>query len=127
MNDRRTFVSGRHPCVALAPSGALVVGCTGGAEVEPNPGDAPKGHSSTESSTLALTSDDRFLWVVNPDADSVSVIDTANRVLLQEIALTGAPPGLDPVTGRFEPAATPRALALVKDAEKVYVAAQSAN
>ena len=39
------------------------------------------------SSTIALTSDDRALWVVNPDADSVSVIDPATRALVAEIAL----------------------------------------
>lgn len=127
MNDQRAFASGLHPSLTLTLCGALVVGCTSRVEVEPAPDEAPHGYSSTESSTLALTSDDRFLWVVNQDADSVSVIDTAERVLLQEIALTGAPPGIDPATGRFEPAATPRALAIVDDAKKVYVAAQSAD
>jgi DNA-binding beta-propeller fold protein YncE len=34
------------------------------------------------SSSLALTVDDRALWVVNPESDSVSVIDPIARVLL---------------------------------------------
>lgn len=90
------------------------VGCSG------NSGSAP-----TASSTIALTRDDRALWVVNPDADSVTVIDPATRAVVAEVAL-GPPPKID-ATGRFEPAIKPRALAILPDGSKVYVAAQSAN
>lgn len=79
------------------------------------------------SSSIALTSDDRALWVVSPDADSVSVIDPASRTLIAEIPLGTAPPAVDPGTQRYEPKVTPRALAILPGDEKVYVAAESAN
>ena len=67
--------------------------------------------SPPTSSTIALTSDDRALWVVNPDADSVTVIDPATRTALAEIAL-GPTPTVD-AAGRFEPPVKPRALAIL--------------
>ncbi len=79
------------------------------------------------SSTIALTSDDGALWVVTPDADSVSVIDPTSRKLLTEILLATAPPSADPQTGRYEPVVKPRALAFLPDDSKVYVAGQTAN
>src|SRR5262245_46135973 len=80
---------------------------------------------ATSSSTIALTSDDRALWVVNPDADSVTVIDPATRAAVAEVALGPAPTlGAD---GRYEPAVKPRALAILPDDSKVYVAGQTAN
>ncbi len=80
---------------------------------------------ATASSTIALTSDDRELWVVNPDADSVTVIDPAARATLAEIAL-GPTPTVDG-NGRYEPGIKPRALAILPGDAKVYVAAQTAN
>jgi YVTN family beta-propeller protein len=80
---------------------------------------------TTVSTTLALLDDDRTLWVVNQDADSVSVIDTEKRMLIAEIAL-GDKPAVDPATKRYEPAIAPRGLAVV-NGKKVYVAGQSAN
>lgn len=79
----------------------------------------------TASSTIALASDDRTLWVVNPDADSVTVIDPATRAVLAEIAL-GPTPTVD-AAGRYESAVKPRALAILPNDEKVYVAGQTAN
>src|SRR4051794_18978197 len=80
---------------------------------------------ATASSTIALTSDDRALWVANPDADSVTVIDPATRAVLAEIAL-GPIPTVD-AAGRYEPAVKPRALAILPNDDKVYVAGQTAN
>src|SRR6266540_4239925 len=37
----------------------------------------PRETPQTSSSPIAITSDDRFVWVVNPDNDSVSVIDVS--------------------------------------------------
>jgi len=53
----------------------------------------PKEGPQTSSSPIAITSDDRHVWVVNPDNDSVSVIDVhrdANRKL-DEIAVGEGP------------------------------------
>jgi YVTN family beta-propeller protein len=101
--------------VILVPLAVLAAGCGGST----SPGGA------TVSSTIALTSDDRTLWVVNPDADTVTVIDPATRAALTEIAL-GATPAVDGA-GRFEPAVKPRALAILPGDQKVYVAGQTAN
>src|SRR5205807_1991129 len=100
------------PLVALALVAAA--GCGGARSSAP-----------TTSSTIALTSDDRALWVVNPDADSVTVIDPATRAVAVEIAL-GPAPTVDGA-GRFEPPVKPRALAILPNDSKVYVAGQTAN
>lgn len=85
---------------------------------------SPSTQVTTSSTTLALTGDDRQLWVVNPDADSVSVIDTESRALLAEIPL-GPAPQRDPASKRFDPKVAPRALAFA--GEKVFVAGESAS
>jgi YVTN family beta-propeller protein len=77
------------------------------------------------SSTIAITSDDKTLWVVNQDSDSVSSIDVATRTA-SELAL-GPAPSMDPVTMRYEPKLKPRALAILPGDKKVYVAAQVAG
>ena len=97
---------------------ALLVGCGGGGAATSGP---------TTSSTIALTSDDRALWVVNPDADSVSVLDPQSRTLMDEVPLASAPPAVDPSTQRYEPSVEPRALAILPGDRKVYVAGQTAN
>jgi YVTN family beta-propeller protein len=79
------------------------------------------------SSTLALTADDRGLWVVNPDSDSVSLIDPRARTLVAEVALAAVPPAVDAQTMRYEPSVKPRALALLPGDHKLYVAGQTAN
>ncbi len=88
---------------------------------------APVAPLPSVSSTIALSADDRALWVVNPDADSVSVIDPVTRALKTEILLAAARPVPDPTTGRFEPTVKPRALAILPAGNKVYVAGQTAN
>ncbi|MFI5289524.1 MAG: hypothetical protein ACHQ17_07735 [Polyangia bacterium] len=78
------------------------------------------------SSTIALTSDDSELWVVDQDADAVSLIDPSTRALIAEIPL-GPAPAVDPVTRRFEPRVKPRALTILPGDRKIYVAGQIAN
>src|SRR4051794_40523112 len=39
-----------------------------------------RSRSATRSSPIAITSDDRFIWSVNPDNDSVSVFNVASDV-----------------------------------------------
>src|SRR5690242_19716533 len=87
---------------------------------------APPHAAPAVSATLALTSDDRALWVVNPDSDSVSVLDPSKRARVDEIALARSPT-VDPITGRYEPSVKPRALAILPGDRKVYVAGQAAN
>jgi YVTN family beta-propeller protein len=82
--------------------------------------------STSPSSTLAITADDRYLWAVNPDADSLSLIDLKARALVAEVAL-GPAPARDANSNRYDPAIRPRALALLPGDRKLYVAGQTAN
>ncbi len=101
------------------------VGCGGGHGSGANGGKAVG--VAPMSSSLALTSDDAQLWVVNADSDSVSLLDAKARTLTAEIALGTAPPAVDPVTMRFDPKVSPRALAILPGNAKVYVAGQRAD
>src|SRR5262252_1260448 len=108
-------------CIGL---GSLLASC-GGESAPPPPPPGP-GSGTTVSSSIALSKDDKTLWVVNQDDDSVSVIDTEKRSLVDEIALGSTPPSVDPMTQRYEPTVMPRALAIV-DEKKVYVAGEASN
>lgn len=95
--------------------GALLLAC--GSPTQPAPRYAPR-----QSQSLALSTDGSVLAVVNPDADSLSIIDTADRRLRREIALGPRPqPSPD---GRFEPALGPRSVDLSADSKLAYVACQ---
>jgi YVTN family beta-propeller protein len=72
------------------------------------------------SSSIAVSHDGDAVYVVNPDADSVSIIDPRGRSLVTEILLAGAHPAPD-ASGAFTPAVMPRALALSPDGAKLYV------
>ncbi len=127
IGSRGTLLGLAVPFIAVV-AGAALASCSG-ADTEttpppPDPVEVPFG--TTVSSSLALSKDDHTLWVVNQDADSVSVLDTDRRTILAEIPLGSKPPALDPSTKRFDPAVMPRALAVVSD-KKVYVAGQASN
>jgi YVTN family beta-propeller protein len=77
--------------------------------------------AAAHSSSLALSRDGTTLFVVNPEADSVSQIDTATRQLTREILLAPSAPVADPTTGAFAPAVMPRAAALSFDGKTLYV------
>jgi YVTN family beta-propeller protein len=70
------------------------------------------------SSSIAATGD--AVYVVNADADSVSLLDPATRSLVAEVPLGAAPPAVDG-SGAFTPAVMPRALALSPDGATLYV------
>ena len=75
-----------------------------------------------QSQTLALSGDGTVLAVVNPDIDSLSIVDTGTRSLRREIAL-GPRPQAGP-DGRYEPTLGPRSVDLSLDGHLAYVACQ---
>ena len=72
--------------------------------------DAMRPGPPTSSSPIALTSDDRFAWVVNPDNNSVSVIEVGGDV---NTKVAEVPVGEDP-----------QRLAISRDGRRVYVTNQ---
>jgi YVTN family beta-propeller protein len=85
----------------------------------------------THSSPITISADGTRLFVVHPDADSVSILDVSSRSIAREIPLAGAAPAAAPITctggsctARFDPAVMPRALALDSTATNLYVTGQ---
>jgi YVTN family beta-propeller protein len=76
------------------------------------------------SSPVAVSPDGARLFVVHPDADSVSVIALASRSISREVLLASVAPSVDPSSKRFDPSVGPRALALDSSASTVYVTGQ---
>ena len=74
-----------------------------------------------QSQSLQLDARAQVLAVVNPDSDSLSILDPHARVLLRELPL-GARPGLH--DGRYEPHFGPRGVDLSPDGKLAYVACQ---
>jgi len=107
---------------AIVLLGQLALGACAG-NGAPSTGPSP---SAVHSSSLALSADGRLLFVVNPDADSVSVLDVRTRVLEREIALADAVPALDGA-GNYAPAILPRSVALSPSGATLYVTAERAN
>jgi YVTN family beta-propeller protein len=88
-------------------------------------GGGPRGAApSVVSSSLAFGRPGE-LWVVNPESDSISLIDVAQRRLVAEVPL--APPPTVTAGGRFEPRVRPRSLAWDRATDTIWVAGQSAN
>ena len=75
---------------------------------------------AAHSSSIAVSGDGNAVYVVNPDEDSVSILDPHARALVAEILLAGAHPAPD-ATGAFAPAVMPRALALSPDGGMLFV------
>lgn len=73
----------------------------------------PLGGESEHSSSIALSSDGSTLYVVNPDADSVSILDAHSGRIVREIPLAkSAPQRTTGTLWRYDPAVEPRSLAL---------------
>src|SRR6185312_12307503 len=87
-------------------------------------GGAPAARAvQSHSGSLEISPDGRQLYVVHPDADSVSVIDVGTRTIAQQILLAAAPPAID-ASGRYTPAVGPRALAHDSTGTRLYVTGQ---
>jgi YVTN family beta-propeller protein len=93
----------------------------GGAEAD---GGAPGPRAvQSHSSPIAVNPAGTRLYVVHPDADSVSMIDLATRAILHEVLLGSKPVAVDSA-GRYTPAVGPRALALDSTGRTLYVTGQ---
>ncbi len=78
------------------------------------------GSVSEHSSSIAVSFDAKTVYVVNADADSVSFLDARGKKLTREVLLAKTAPAVD-AAGRFEPAVSPRALALGPNGKTLYV------
>ena len=81
----------------------------------------PLAYGSDHASSIALSADESIVFVVNPDADSVSFVDVRAGALVREVLLDGQTPQQDPSTGRFDVSVGPRALALGPGGLTLYV------
>ncbi len=100
LSSRRTFPSGPMALALLVV--ATVWPGTAPAQTYPRP---------TYSSPIAISRDDRLIWVVNPDDNSVSVIRPDNHTRLAKISV-----GLEP-----------QSIALTPDGQYAYVANAAGN
>jgi YVTN family beta-propeller protein len=82
--------------------------------------------SLAHSSAMALSADGKTLFVVNPEADSVSELNLSTRTLTREILLAPAHPVLD-AGGNYAPAVMPRAAALSPDGRTLYVSGERSS
>jgi YVTN family beta-propeller protein len=105
---------------ALVAAGLL--GCGSDAAVA-TPVMAPLRARQGHSSSLAASPDGSLLYVVHPDADSVSIVSAATRRIVREVLLAAAGPAVS-ATGRYDPSVGPRALAPDSTGSTLYVTGQ---
>src|SRR5215831_10135165 len=111
---------------AGGPGGAGAAGGSGGGRDggAGDAGGAPVARAvQAHSAPIAVDPAGKQLFVVHPDADSVSIVDLDSRQILHEVLLAAAAPAVD-INGRFIPAVGPRALALDSTGRTLYVTGQ---
>jgi DNA-binding beta-propeller fold protein YncE len=87
-------------------------------------GTTPGAHAvQTHTSPIAIDPAGKLLFVVNPDADSVSIVELASRKIVHELLLAPTAPAADEL-GHYAPAVGPRALALDSTGRTLYVTGQ---
>jgi YVTN family beta-propeller protein len=82
---------------------------------------------ATHSGPMVLSPDGSRLYVVHPDADEVSVIDTGSESLVLEIPMAATPPAMDAsagMMGHYTPSVSPRAIAIDDAGKTLYVTGQ---
>jgi YVTN family beta-propeller protein len=109
--------------IGRIPRALLVSGATAWASACSSSSPAPASQQA-HSGPIAVSPDGSRLFVVHPDADSVSAIDLGRRTIEHEILLATTGPSQDPTTHRFDPAVMPRALALDSTGTTLYVTGQ---
>ncbi|HEX3773285.1 MAG TPA: di-heme oxidoredictase family protein [Polyangiaceae bacterium] len=109
----------------LALCAGLLADCQ--QESTPEATSAEPAISARHSSSLAVSADGRQLFVANPEADSISEIDTTERALVREILLAPTAPALDATLGAYTPSVMPRAVALSPDGHTLYVTGERSS
>jgi YVTN family beta-propeller protein len=112
--------------LVLAAAGGCGGGGSGGGNTDAgtDAGGPPVARAvQPHSSVIAADPIARRLYVLHPDADSVTVIDRATRQIVHEVLLASALPARD-ASGRYAPAVGPRALALDSTGQTLYVTGQ---
>ena len=104
--------------IACTVATSLAAGCGGGTS-----GGISASYVA-HASGMAISRDGSTLFVANPDADSVSVLNAAQGTLVREILLAAGHPAVDPVSGAYTPAVRPRDVALSPDEATLYVVGQ---
>lgn len=79
------------------------------------------------SASLAASPDGKRLFVVHPDADTVSIIDRSSRKIVKDVVLSAAPPAQDAATKVYTPSVAPRAVAVSSDGRSLYVTGQRSS
>ncbi len=102
---------------AISLAVVLAVACFIACGDSASPGSAHQTHSSS----IAMSPDGARLFVVHPDADSVSILDRATRAVSHEVLLGDKAPAIDPTTKRFDPAVAPRAIAVDSRGATLFV------
>ncbi len=95
-----------------------ILGACGDNDKPPGSVAAGTGHSSS----IAISADGTQVYVVNPDADSVSFLDVSGRTVIDTVQL--APDPVPDANGLYTPAVMPRALALSPDGTTLYVSGE---
>ncbi len=103
----------RLPILLAAAALSVPVGCGSSAP--------PASVQQMHSSSIATSPDGARLFVVHPDADSVSILGASSRSIEAEILLAAGAPSADPTSHRFDPAVMPRALALDSKGANLFV------
>ncbi len=123
MNRRGTWAPALLVLLACGTDGGSEGGPQAMARTKPATTTPALRSRQTHSAALATSPDHSRLFVVHPDADSVTVLDTATRHIVREVLLAPAAPTLS-ATGRYDPAVGPRALALNSTGTMLYVTGQ---
>lgn len=77
----------------------------------------------THSGPITISPDGSLVYVVHPDADVVSAVDTSSHTIAFEAPL-GATPSQDGATGTFSPGVMPRGLTLDPSGATLFVTGQ---
>ena len=102
-----------------ASLGALLLVTVGGACNQSSV--APSVPAATHSGPIVLSPDGTRLYVVHPDADSVTVVDAGAGDTVLTIPLSAAPPAYDAASHQYYATVYPRALALDPAGQTLFV------